>query len=296
MRDIFAGWRAYKSLDERINTLDSGRRFINDSLAKVTDEQKRIPLTSRAIESFKKWGDLKGDPDFLGSGSKGSAYLFDKKVLKITSDDTEYRAAKMIAGKEHPNVYTIYKAQELPVEFRPLENQRYAIVYSYLEYPNRLMVDVAELMFHKIKKDKFYYQWKESYLSEAENLIKQFLNALSKDSIVLTPSSNKWDSIEPKIDSISNTLGWDELQKRLFTEFWTLSVGMYNSTLSDSLSATEHANKVLSDPRSLYLNQLASGLTFLYDNGIIFNDLKTSNIMEKNGQIAIIDIGYANFR
>jgi serine/threonine protein kinase len=42
-----------------------------------------------------------------------------------------------------------------------------------------------------------------------------------------------------------------------------------------------------------YLHQLALGLTFLRENGIIFDDLKASNIMEKGNQVAIIDIGYS---
>lgn len=283
-------------MEERINTLDSGKRFINNSLVEISEEQRKIPLSSEALNVLKKWGDLHGDPDFLGSGSKGSAYLFKNKVLKITSDETEAQATKKIAGKEHPNVYTVYKVREMPLGLRPAEHQRYAIIYSYLDYPNKPMVDVAELLYHKTRKDTFYYKWEETFLSKAENLIKQLVRSVSKDSIFLEPSVNKWDTIQPKIDSISDTLGWDELETRLFTEFWTLGVGMYNSTLSDEVSLLNHAKEIFSDPKTVYFNQLCLGLTFLYQNGIIFTDLKTSNIMEKDGQAAIIDIGYATFR
>jgi serine/threonine protein kinase len=57
--------------------------------------------------------------------------------------------------------------------------------------------------------------------------------------------------------------------------------------------AQEYTNKILNDPRLDYFHQLASGLTFLKENGIKFDDLKASNVMEKNGHAAIIDVGYS---
>ena len=53
---------------------------------------------------------------------------------------------------------------------------------------------------------------------------------------------------------------------------------------------------IFSNPKTNYLNQLLLGLTWLNKNGIVFSDLKTSNVMEKDGQIAIIDIGYSQVR
>ena len=58
----------------------------------------------------------------------------------------------------------------------------------------------------------------------------------------------------------------------------------------------EYLNNNINNPRHQYFHQLALGLTYLFDNNIIFNDLKTSNVMEKNDQIAIIDIGYSTVR
>ena len=55
----------------------------------------------------------------------------------------------------------------------------------------------------------------------------------------------------------------------------------------------EYTSKIINDPRLDYFHQLALGITFLKENDIIFDDLKTSNIMEKGGQAAIIDIGYS---
>jgi len=47
----------------------------------------------------------------------------------------------------------------------------------------------------------------------------------------------------------------------------------------------------LRSPIAMHFHELALGLTFLEQNGVTFADLKTSNVMDKNGQIAIIDIG-----
>ena len=41
----------------------------------------------------------------------------------------------------------------------------------------------------------------------------------------------------------------------------------------------------------MHFHELALGLTFLEQSGVTFADLKTSNVMDKNGQVAIIDIG-----
>jgi hypothetical protein len=39
------------------------------------------------------------------------------------------------------------------------------------------------------------------------------------------------------------------------------------------------------------LDEIASGMTFLKENGVIYTDIKPSNIMLKNGKAAIIDLG-----
>jgi len=57
-----------------------------------------------------------------------------------------------------------------------------------------------------------------------------------------------------------------------------------------------YVSQIMKNPKMQYFHQLALGLTFLFENGVIFRDLKTSNVMEKNGQVAIIDIGYSTVR
>ena len=45
-----------------------------------------------------------------------------------------------------------------------------------------------------------------------------------------------------------------------------------------------------------YVDQIATGLTYLASKGITFTDIKPSNIMNKDGQAAIIDVGRAGVK
>ena len=288
---MFQKWRNYETAQKKINTLKSGKRFISDNLVEITEQQREMRISPEELQIIKAWGNLKGEPDFLGSGSKGVTYKFGDKVLKLTRDSSEAQACAAIVGKTHPNVYDVYSVGLR--QDATAENFPYAIVYGFLDYPNELMTDTTELMFHKIKKSDRYYYWKPNYLNRAENLIKQLVRETARNENILGDPIGLYTSIEPKIDHIAINLGWTHEEQALFTEFWTLTIGKYNNSLNESLNVFETARKILQDPRTEYFNQLALGLTFLFENGVKFNDLKMSNIMEKAGQIAIIDIGYS---
>lgn len=296
MRSVMREWREFSSLNKRINTLDSGKRFINEELVEVGEQHNVIGLSESEIEKIKSWASLDGSPDFLGTGSKGSSYKFGNKVLKITSDPSEARACASILGKTHPNVYDVYKVGERSREDREqnMPKMAYAIVYGFLDYPNKPMVQAAERMYHKIRKNDFFYSWRDDYLKKSEDLIKDLLVAVNKDETILGHMVAPYSTIQPKIDNISTRMGWNDLEKALFTELWTTSVGMYNNSLDSPINVMRTAQNVFEDPKGEYAHQLALGLTFLNNNGVRFDDLKTSNVMEKNGQIAIIDIGYSS--
>ena len=124
--------------------------------------------------------------------------------------------------------------------------------------------------------------------------MEDFLNNIEQDSSILGGPVGRHKSIEPKINKIATALGWDNLERALFKEFWTVVGGIYNSSLNSVEEAQEFAATIFKDIRLKYFHQLALGLSFLQQNGITFHDLKTTNVMEKNGQIAIIDIGKSN--
>jgi hypothetical protein len=301
MKLLLENWRNYSMLHERVNTLDSGKRFIGNILQEITIEYGTPKISPEELEKIKKWGQLDGEPDFLGSGSRGIAYKFGNKVLKITEDTQEAMACAIIAGSYHPNVYDVYLVgRRLPEEQkRNLSNMPYIIIYEFLDYPTKAMADVTNIMYYKIRKNDIYYNWKKSYYEETMFLIKDFIDNIKQDNSLLGEPVRKRQSHEPKIDEMATTFGWSKTQHWLFKEFWTVIGsksfgGMYGSSFSSVENAIQHADMISKDIKLKYFNQLALGLTFLKQSGITFDDLKTTNVMEKDGQVAIIDIGNSN--
>ena len=109
MKLLFENWRRYQTMMERINELGSGKRFVSDNLVEITEEDNKTGLPEDQLEKIKKWAGLSGQAEFLGRGSRGSAFKFGDKVVKITNDPNETKGAALIAGQDHPNVYKIDK-------------------------------------------------------------------------------------------------------------------------------------------------------------------------------------------
>ena len=289
-------------LNERINSLDpdSGKRFVLDVLKEVSEDDNLIPIPDEEMAAIKEWGNLKGEPSFLGSGSRGSAYKFGNKVLKFTNDRRETQGAALLTGKSHPNVYDVQASGQRTEEnmknsLRKFQYLSYVIVYEFLNYPTNAMTEAAFKLYHKVRGEnkRMHYQWEDSNLDEARGLMREFVKNIKKDPTLLGKPSEKIENMLPKIKGIADSLGWDDRQRKLFEIFWTLIGGVWEQHLNSPKEAEEYTLEIIDDSRLDYFHQLALGLTFLKENGITFNDLKTSNIMEKNGQAAIIDVGYS---
>jgi len=298
MKELLNNWREFQKLTEQINTLDSGKRFIGNRLLEVTEPYLSIQISDTELKKIIKWGKLKGEPEFLGSGSKGIAYKFENKVLKITEDMQEAEACSLIAGKYHPNVYDIHAVGRRSEEDRVnhLHNMPFVIVYEFLDYPNKLMADVTQVMYHKVRKNNLYYNWDKNNLQIFDGLIKQFLKVVKKNPEILGEPVGKYKSIQPKLERILSEMGWDNEKKIVFSELFTLVGGMYNSSLNSFEDLSDYVKNILDHPKMTYFNQLANGLTFLSKNGVIFTDLKNTNVMQKDGQLCIIDIGKSNVK
>tara|TARA_Y100000296_G_scaffold3106_1_gene4290 strand:- start:1322 stop:2269 length:948 start_codon:yes stop_codon:yes gene_type:complete len=302
MKLLLENWREYNRLNERINALDpdTGKRFVLDLLKEVSESDNIIQIPEEELAAIKEWGGLEGEPSFLGQGSRGKAYRFGDKVLKFTNDRRETEGAALLIGKPHPNVYDVIAAgsrtrENMERSTGTKQTAPYIIVYEFLDYPTNAMTDVAELLYYMIRrKDKqLFYNWENSSLKEAKELIAQFLQAIKEEPTLLGEPASASTNVRPKIKEISDAIGWGPREHKLFETMWTLLGGAYNPYLNSVEEAQEYTNKILNDPRLDYFHQLASGLTFLKENGIKFDDLKASNVMEKNGQAAIIDVGYS---
>jgi len=298
MKELLANFREFQKLSEQINTLDSGKRFIGNRLLEVTAPYTQIQISDAELKKIIKWGKLKGEPEFLGSGSKGIAYKFENRVLKITEDMREAEACSLIAGKYHPNVYDVHAVGKRSEEDRTnhLHNMPFVIVYEFLDYPNKLMAEVTQIMYHKVRKNDLYYNWDNKNLQVFDGLIKKFLKAVKKNPEILGEPVGKYKSIQPKLDRILNQLGWGDEKKIVFSELFTLVGGMYNNSLNSFEELSDYVKNILDNPKMIYFQQLANGLTFLSKNGIIFTDLKNTNVMQKDGQLCIIDIGKSNVK
>ena len=291
-------WRHHQLMTERINFLDSGKRFINDVLVEVTEAQNETGLPEEELERIKDWAGLEGSPSFLGSASMGAAFKFGDRVLKLTSDASEARAAALLVGKDHPNVYTVLAVGQRSKESRQkaLKRMAYVVVYEFLDWPNNYMISAAEYIHDRIKvrKVKSFYKWQLDFLDEARQLMSHIAQNINDNPDILGEPTNKWHEIYPKLERISSALELTEHQQTLFKEFWLVTHGSIGEPMNTPAAATKALSDVASGPKSEHFHQLALALTFLSQSGVEFNDLKTSNIMEKNNQAAVIDVGYSS--
>lgn len=306
VKKLFENWRKYTTLNERINSLDpdTGKRFITDMLTEISDEDHNIPIPKEELQKIKRWGSLEGNPNFLGSGSKGSAYKFGDKVLKITNDANEARAATLLIGKDHPNVYKIYdvarrKQEHLDRSGGAFKDLPFVIVYEFLDYPNKAMLEAAQRIYGFVKNEAqtSFYNWDSSYLQEARYLLNKLASTAMEIPEILGEPVRKYYPVKDKIDELGEKLEWTPEQKNIFSVFYGSSLdGMSAKDINSPAAIKKYAQENIKNPKHEYFHQLALGLTYLNDNDIIFDDLKTSNIMEKEHEAAIIDVGYSTVK
>lgn len=303
MKLILEKWRKFNTLSERINSLnpDTGKRFVYSELVEIEDEDHLIPISKEELDEIREWGGLFGEPNFLGSGTKGSAYRFGDRVLKITSDSNEAKAAMNIAGKSHPNVYDIYgvarrSPEALAKSGKGFDKRPYIVIYEFLDYPTQGMLEpvrhIHDMVKAKGQRSPFYF-WDESNLAEAQALLRRLVVKSKSDPSVLGEPMSKWGNVLKKAEEVSENMGWTPEETMKFTTFFAGGLESLSPADFTPEGLLEYHREQKNNLSHKYLHQLALGLTFLRENGIIFNDLKGSNIMEKDGQIAIIDIGWS---
>ena len=304
MYSIFKKWRTIRRLHEKINYLKSNKRFINDQLVPIDSDRHNIPITNEELVKIKEVAQLKGKPNFLGSGTKGEAYKFSNKVLKFTNDIQEAMACELIRGKNHPNVYDIYyvaKRNEKDIKKSKIE-QKYIIVYEFLDYPTRPMLEAAQSLHGRITMGKnvnFFYNWSDNTYDNAKNLLANLSDLYEKNSNIVgdLPETSVGFMPRKKLEEMCKSAGYDPIETRTVAFFFG---GPFDPPeLEDFKSPLNFKNYVEKNESNIYrdyLNQLCLGLTFLKKNNIDYHDIKGTNIMQKNNQICIIDIGYSTVR
>jgi serine/threonine protein kinase len=291
MRHLIENWRGFSEASKG----KTHRRVILNELSDISEDQlTNFPLSPEELEKIKRWAGLEGDPLFLGSGTMGSAYQFGNLVLKITKDYDEAIAAFLIAGKSHPNVYTIKKVAKRFSNPAPagieMPRHAYLIVYQIVapklggpDLPDMNQRDIIKTM-HAVP-DKIYFNWS----GNLEDLKDMFLSWIKANPVEVEKEQiSKFQSYKEKLQRLMAMSGLKDREADIFLSAWKIAVGFYGA---DNISSIENVEKTLSSPMFDYVNDVARGLTFLKKNGIHFRDLKTSNVMNENGKLVIIDVG-----
>jgi len=285
---MFEKWNNY--LSESV----THKRIVLNNLTEVTIEQlQEFPLNDDELLRIKQWGDLDGDPLFLGSGTMGSAYQFGAKVLKITKDSNEARAASLIAGKYHPNVYRVHKVAKRYREVSDeviMPNHNFLIVYDLVasevggpDLPNQEQQAVIKNMYSRLR--DIYYNW----VPDFPNIKKKFLDWAKQNETALNSLRiSKFERYNDQLEDLISKAGIQGKDKNVLMTAWGSTAGFYGPENITTLSGVE---KVITSPSMRYINDVSKGLTFLEKSGVHFTDLKTTNVMNDNGRLIIIDIG-----
>ncbi len=294
MKLLFENWREY------LEKNGTPKRVVLNELVEVSEQQlKDFPLSQEELAKLSKWGELKGRPVFLGSGTMGKAYQFDKDVLKITKDYAEATAAKSIAGKVHPNVYKIKKVGRRYAQGEDpppgLSDHPFVIVYEMVgdeaggsDIPTKEQQEVIKVMHGRPK--KIYYNWNAN-LGEAMNKFGRWI--MANPAAAERNQMTRFQNHEQKLLELLEAAGLDELEREVLRSAWAISVGLYSAA---NINSSDGIINALSSPNFKYVDDIASGLTFLEQNGIHFKDLKTTNVMNEKGRLVIIDIGKSDVR
>jgi len=283
MQQILKEWKTFVESTNKYN------RVVLNEIQELNEvEVKKPPLSEEEIEIIKRWGGLEGESMFLGSGTMGSAYLFGDKVCKITSDDAEAMAAAKIAGMSHPNVYKIRKVGQRQRQFTEMPNQRYVIIYDLvgdpdakLSYPPKEAQDIIQSLHNTAESIK--YNWTNNFPALLEKAAQTAQNEPSIFDIQI-----KGGNYLPRLEELVRLSGMNSSEGKAFMLAWMFVNGYYG----DCMDNAENVLRCLDDKRYDYVDQVCKGLTFLSQNGIMFKDLKTTNVLSlDDGTLVIIDIG-----
>lgn len=283
MQKILKEWKSFLQNNNKYN------RVVLNEIQELTEEQvKEFPLSEEELEIVKRWGGLEGEPTFLGSGTMGSAFLFGNKVCKITSDDAEAMAAAKIAGEYHPNVYTIDKVGQRQHKFKEMPQQRFIIIYELvgetdarLSYPSKEAQEIIQSLHNTAETIK--YNWVNNFPAILEKVSSTIQNEPSIFDIEI-----KGGNYSLRLEKLAELAGLNDSEKKAFIHAWTLVNGLYGKCMSD----VERALSCLNNQKFGYMDQVCKGLTFLNRHGIMFSDLKTTNVLRlEDDTLVIIDVG-----
>jgi hypothetical protein len=217
------------------------------------------------LSKLRKLYGLSGTPEFLGSGTQGSAYRMNDKVVKATLDKSEAESAASLLARNvvHPNIYRIHGVARAPAHAR-YGHSIYFIVYDYLQssMPEeaQTIIDFSRGTW-PASTAPVVKQWKQENFEEIAQILKQGVD----------PATTKLRSLYYFIRSLA--LQCDSGNIKTFAQFMNFVRSRF----------------------FYYIDGLMQGLAALAKARIFYDDLWGPNIMynSETDQLVIIDIGYS---
>jgi len=291
MKQLIKEWRSFLK-----ETMPVHHRVVLNEIVELTEaelDKHVFPLSDEELKQIRVWGGLNDDkPRFLGSGTMGVAWQVGDKVLKLTSDNAEAEAAINIEGKSNPHVYEIYKVGKRNSHFTEEPNRKFIVICELVGDTNSkdrfldpIMQDAVQFLHNTQNKTK--YKWVDNF----PELMDKFRESIPNlKQIFDLPSEG--GSEKSKLEKVVKVLGFSPPEQEAFMLAWIANNGIYGTCLTSEEKALSCSQK----PKFEYIDQVCKGLTFLFQNGVEFQDLKTSNVMNDNGRLVIIDIGKSSVR
>jgi len=282
MKTIMKEWKSF------LETKKTYHRVVLNEIIELTEEDMQghsFPLSDEEYEIIKQWAGLSGYPTFLGSGTMGSAYSVDGKVLKLTRDSAEAQAAARIVGKENPNVYEVYNVGRRQGKFSEEKDSLYVIMCELIggegseRFPDKEAQEIIKSLYSS--SDKVRYKWPATF-NEALSKLRE---AIEADPSLFEQGQRDYELVLDKAIGKARLIGMEAEAVKMA---WKFTIGFYKKFSPDAvLGFIDNKKKEME-----YINQLCSGMTFLKENGVTFQDLKTTNVLQENdGNLVIIDIG-----
>jgi len=236
-------------------------------------------------------------PDIMGCGSFGCAFdVGNDIVLKITSDLSEAQAAaKLVTLGGYINVYKVHKVYKLG------KTKTYAIFQERLNDPRKIIEDVSNLI-----GAIFTNEFSEKYMADIYKKLFYNYGGIShfRTLMINIVEEYPWNTI---VDSPETTARLPEFSFVVtdgkFDDIIRFLINMhildYGEIHKSKKTLKDHLDYIINSIRSFdgneyfeVFDQIASGVAWLYKNGIKFYDIHSGNVMENNaGDVVIIDLG-----
>jgi tRNA nucleotidyltransferase/poly(A) polymerase len=285
-------------------------------------------FTPEYLAKVLKWGGISGKPKKLGTGGMGTAFKIGDKVLKITSDASEARAAANIIKLNHPNIYKVFKVGKLKGEID--HNEMFAIITEYI--PSKLNGDEEFLLsftndlYHYVfnkdnEKADFFKKWASISLQDCNNFLSSFHVKIKpknnrvdnkdnykelSDKAISFIAENIWVACKSfMLCPVSNYFAWTNIKYILdrifdvrdhymdhYKKHKGAQIIQNEKHYLDILEFLSKAQTLIRSKSATTIDKVFNAVAYLRSVGVIFEDFHKGNVLKRsNGEPVLIDLG-----